>query len=972
MPAYMKVSSWLLTTCAVFCCAAGAHASTFTIPTDDDLIIGARAIVRGKVLSVTCQLDDRTGRVFTYVRLSVREVLKGQVSDREIVLKEEGGQTANRGSIIFGTPGFEKGEKVLLYLDTWRDGSLRVYQMFLGKFSIVADPATGEQIVIRAAPDKNTSVIQNEPHRVGRLATSRMELSAYREMVSKRIKANREQSQDFHQAYYSTIPMLAEPAEYQRGSGDELEPQYTFLTLPPPRWFEPDVGQPVVFMVNPEGAPNPQIMDDISAAMNTWSTVPGCSLRVVNGGSAPICYSHDANSIVFNNCDGQFAPSPNCSSILALGGMDWDPTQTKVMNGTTFVRAATGHISFNPYASCVFGDHCIVREIATHELGHALGLGHSQFADATMFGIAHFDGRCASIHQDDINAITFMYPATGGGPGPLTVLSTSPLGIATVGSAFSRQLLASGGATPYSWSLVSGSLPDGLNLISNGLISGTPLATGTSEFTVRVTDPQNVSAQKALSVMVIAPASGFDAQFVSQEVPAALNPSQAFFITIKWVNTGSKPWNGAAGFGVISQNPVNNATWGGNTVPWFGAPIGSGEQMDLLFQAFAPSRAGIYDFQWQLYQQGTGSFGQMSTNVRITVGDPGPPTDPPSIGGLSSLEAVKGTFFTYVLPATGGTPPYAWQVATGTLPGGLILNPNTGSLVGTPTAVGSSAVTVQLTDSKSQTAQKTLTVAVTTPPVPAVEITTSSISQATKGVALNQQFIATGGKPPYTWAVTGGGLPAGLSLAAATGMMSGTPAATGVFNFSVTATDAELRTAAKTLSITVVPPPLLLEPVPALDGLKGSSFNYQLIATGGTPAYTWSVTGGALPTGLNLNSATGAISGVPSVAGLFTVGVTVRDQASLSMAATIQIKLIDPETIPAVTRAKYKGGKKLVVTGERINTAAQLLLDGNQMPATVSDGAFILKPIKLAAGNHQLRIVNPGGVSSAPFMFSVE
>jgi hypothetical protein len=202
-------------------------------------------------------------------------------------------------------------------------------------------------------------------------------------------------------------------------------------------------------------------------------------------------------------------------------------------------------------------------------------------------------------------------------------------------------------------------------------------------------------------------------------------------------------------------------------------------------------------------------------------------------------------------------------------------------------------------------------------------------------------------------------------------MISGTPTATGVFNFSVTATDSESRMASKPLSITVVPPPLSLTAVPAQDGLKGSSFNYQFIATGGTPPYTWSVMG-ALPPGLNLNSETGVISGVPTVAGLFTLGVTVRDQASVSMSATIQIKLIDPETIPAVTRAKYKGGKKLIVTGARINPAAQLLLDGNQMSATASDGSFILKPIMLAAGNHQVRIVNPGGVSSAPFMFAVD
>src|SRR4030095_9519904 len=187
MPAYVRAGIRLLAILAFFWCAAGADASTFTIPTDDDLIIGARAIVRGKVLAVTCQLDDQTGRGFTYIRVRVREVLKRKVADREIFLKEHGGQTANRGSIIFGAPGFEKGERVLLYLDTWNDGSLRVYQMFLGKFSIVPDPATGKQIVVRSTPDQNTSVIQSEPQKAGRVSTSRMELNAYREMVTRRI-----------------------------------------------------------------------------------------------------------------------------------------------------------------------------------------------------------------------------------------------------------------------------------------------------------------------------------------------------------------------------------------------------------------------------------------------------------------------------------------------------------------------------------------------------------------------------------------------------------------------------------------------------------------------------------------------------------------------------------------------------------------------------------------------------------------
>src|SRR5438309_1265638 len=479
-----KAGTRLLAVCVLFFFATGVRASTFVVPTDDDLIVGARAIVRAKVLSVNCQLDESSGRIFTYVRLRVREVFKGQITNDEIVIKEEGGQVGARGSIIYGTPQFTAGENVVLYLDTWRDGSLRVYQMFLGKFLIVQDPRTGERLVDRDAGDKNSAVLQNETLRGG-VATSLEAFEPYREMVRKRLRINRERSQEFDETYYKNSPMLAMPAEYRRVSGSDLDAQFTFLTSPPPRWFEPDSGQPVVFFVNPDGAPNSQIMDDISAAMNAWSSVPGSSIRVVNGGAAEVCYPRDSNSIVFSNCEGQFSPSPGCASAIALGGVSWDSSQTRVINGTTFVRAMMGHISFNPYSSCSFGDHCSVEEIATHEMGHALGLGHSRLSDATMFGVAHFDGRCASIHQDDIDAITFVYPASGGGNGPLTVVTALPLGIGTAGSLFSRQLLASGGVSPYSWSLGSGSLPQGLSLSPNGIISGTPATPGTSAFTVK-------------------------------------------------------------------------------------------------------------------------------------------------------------------------------------------------------------------------------------------------------------------------------------------------------------------------------------------------------------------------------------------------------------------------------------------------------------------------------------------------------
>src|SRR6266404_4907870 len=882
----------LLFLIALLSCAETSLATTVIIPSDDQMIVEARAIVRGRILAIETGLDEQQNRIYTYVTLKVQEVLKGQITQRRIVLKQPGGEYGSRGSMVFGTPEFTVAENVILYLDTWRDGSLRVHQMLLGKFAVIKDPDTGVLFAVRNAPDVNVQVLGQSSK--GPI-TNRMELSAYTEMVRNRLVANRRAAREFEASAYDGIPVLERPAGYTLSSqkGD-VEPQY-HLWNPRLRWFEADTGESVVFKVNTESAPS-QVENDVVAATNAWSSVAGCSLRVVEGGTTNTCglfVVDGTNTISFNNCDGYFSGSGDCSGgILAVTSISsYDRNQTRVVNGVTFYRALEANLTFNPFSACSFSDHCQLQEIMTHEMGHALGLHHSwdptfggtpSATDqiATMYWVAHFDGRCASLKQDDINGITFVYPSTGGGPGPLTIVSTSPLGTGTVGSVFSRQLIASGGTTPYTWSLVSGSLPDGIVLNSAGLIGGTPTATGTFDFTVKVTDAQSSTAQKALSITVITPATGYDAQFVSQNVSATLQPSQLFVVTIRWLNTGSTVWNGVGGFSVFSQNPAHNVDWGGDLVPWFGLPVSPGDQMELVFQAFAPSRSGIYNFQWQLFQEGVGFFGQMSANVSITVGDPNQ-APPLSIGGPSTLSAVKGILFTNTLTATGGTPPYSWSVAAGALPGGL-------------------------------------------------------------------------------------------SLAAATGVISGTPNATGSFSFTVTATDADSHAASKPLSITVAAPPLSVAAIPALETVMGLSFNYQLSVTGGTSPYAWSAVPGAIPPGLNLNATGGLISGTPTAGGLFTFSVTVRDSASVSATATVQIKVIDPATIPAIRKGKFKGGRKLIVMGDRINPAALLLIDGNQMPYAADDGQLLVKPIALASGTHQIRIVNPGGVYSAIYILTVE
>ncbi|HEY9233089.1 MAG TPA: hypothetical protein VIS78_13120, partial [Blastocatellia bacterium] len=271
---------------------------------DDDMIIGARAIVIGQVRSLACRLDAEQDRVFTYVTLDVEETLKGAIRERRIVFKEEGGEVAGQGGFIYGTPQFTRGERVLLYLDTWRDGSLRVHQMSFGKLTIAEDAASGEPIIVRADPGCEAMMAAAAQHHQSRAtAIDHLRLGDYRRVIKARLAANREPAEAFEAANYTSVPCLAEPREYAGAiARGEMRPQFTLLyPVKSVRWFEPDTNQPVVFYINPDLAPNSQAIDDVGAAMTAWSNIAGCSLRLVNGGGRNVCpVQRNLNAFTFN------------------------------------------------------------------------------------------------------------------------------------------------------------------------------------------------------------------------------------------------------------------------------------------------------------------------------------------------------------------------------------------------------------------------------------------------------------------------------------------------------------------------------------------------------------------------------------------------------------------------------------------------------------------------------------------------
>lgn len=150
-------------------------------------------------------------------------------------------------------------------------------------------------------------------------------------------------------------------------------------------------------------------------------------------------------------------------------------------------------------------------------------------------------------------------------------------------------------------------------------------------------------------------------------------------------------------------------------------------------------------------------------------------------------------------------------------------------------------------------------------------------------------MTVTGGTSPFTWSVSAGALPPGLTLGASTGLLSGTPTTAGSYSFTVKVTDSGGLTATEAVTLAIVPGPSLSFPAPPA-GWTNTVYSNTLTVSGGTSPFAWSVSSGSPPPGINL-SADGTLTGTPTATGTssFTVKVTDANGQSATQATSITI-----------------------------------------------------------------------------------
>jgi uncharacterized protein YhjY with autotransporter beta-barrel domain len=474
---------------------------------------------------------------------------------------------------------------------------------------------------------------------------------------------------------------------------------------------------------------------------------------------------------------------------------------------------------------------------------------------------------------------------------PTLVLSPAPGGLpgGTVGTAYSQTITASAGAAPYSFAATG--LPAGVTLNpSTGALSGTPTVAGSYSINVSATDAHGATGSAAYTLAI------------------AVQPPVANAASV-----------------TVAANSTNNAvtlaiTGGAATTVAIGTSASHGVATASGTSISYSPTAGYSGSDSFTYTATNASGTSAPATVTVTV-TAVPFTFGPVAGPLP--DGSVGTPYTQTISVTGGNAPYSFS-ATG-LPPGLIINPSTGIVSGTPTTAGAYTVNLSVTDvhGAPSTATYTIAIAVQTPVAGPATVTIAANSSS-NAVTLNLSGGAASAVTVTTQAAHGTASASGTAI-------TYTPAAgySGSDSFGYAATNASGTSAPATVSVTVTAP--LLGFGPSSGGLPGgavgTAYSQTVTISGGTAPYSFGATG--LPAGLAINSSTGAITGRPAAAGSFQVTIAATDAHGAAGSATYTLAVSDiPPPVAADSTSASVPANTKTEAGQNVGINLSSLVTG--------------------------------------------
>jgi hypothetical protein len=282
------------------------------------------------------------------------------------------------------------------------------------------------------------------------------------------------------------------------------------------------------------------------------------------------------------------------------------------------------------------------------------------------------------------------------------------------------------------------------------------------------------------------------------------------------------------------------------------------------------------------------------------------------------LHCTVGTAYSDFIAASGNpSPTYS---VTGTLPPGLTLNGETGSLSGSCTTGGIYQVTFKASNTIGVATTRQVTFTAVQAPT---RITTAPSASATVGKRYASGIVTTA-YPAPTFTLNRGALPPGLVLNRTTGEITGTPTSAGTYSFAVNITSDYYSQVTSQYAIAVDSVPVVVDNF--LGGGRVGDKYTDGVTANGTPSPTYSVTKGTLPDGLVLNAATGAITGTPTSSGDSSFTISAANSAgSVTIPLTMSIAAA-PIVAPPAPKIGLDAGVGQPIAGSTVTVATSGLL----------------------------------------------
>lgn len=465
---------------------------------------------------------------------------------------------------------------------------------------------------------------------------------------------------------------------------------------------------------------------------------------------------------------------------------------------------------------------------------------------------------------------------------PLT-LETMSLPAGQAGEDYATTITAAGGEGDLRWSIVSGALPSGLFITSEGepatQLAGRPASAGMYRFALRVQDGGGQEATGAFTLEIRAPAPAL--AIVTELLPDAFERTP-YDALIQAENGSNLSWQVLRG-----------------SLP-DGLRLESTEEEARILGT--PMWPGTYSFQLQVRD----GLGRRATRTyRIVVSDVDPTLQ---LMTMVLPVGLSGQAYEACLQVSGGVAPFSFSLVSGGFASGLELD-NDGCVRGTPSQTGSFAFRIEVEDAEMNRARASFFIEVRSAPPP-LRIATFTLPPAEVGVAYDAGLSSVNASGPVSWAVVGGALPDGLRLETRSpdARILGMPIAAGTYTFEVQAQDQNMSQT-RGFVMEVAPEVLPLEivgvgsPIVLSEGQSGQSYSAEIRATGGAPnpagateaRYHYVLSVGSLPPGLTLDPAgqgpqsVGRISGTPDTAGTYEFDITVYDRRNMTASRAFRL-----------------------------------------------------------------------------------